>query len=52
MTVRPLSVGTFFISRSETSRNVSAVSRKCAISAALIPRIPSRFLCFSTPLIL
>src|SRR5215210_7356885 len=49
MTVRPRSVGTFLISRSETSRNVSAVSRKCVISSALIPRIPSKFLCFSTP---
>ncbi len=52
MTVRPRRVGTFLISRSEISRNVSAVSRMCAISPALIPRIPSKFLCFSTALVM
>ena len=34
MTVRPRSAGTFLISRLETSRNVSAVSSRCVISAA------------------
>src|SRR5437762_9806838 len=51
MTVRPRSVGTFFISRSETSRNVSAVSRMCVISSALRPRMPSRCFCLSTAFI-
>src|SRR5947209_8366997 len=51
MTVRPRSVGTFLISRSETSRNVSAVSRMCVISSALRPRMPSRCFWLSTAFI-
>lgn len=42
ITVRPLKAGTFFISRLEISRNVSAVSRRCVISPADSSRIPRR----------
>jgi len=44
MTVRPRRAGTFFISRRETSRKVSAVSSRCVISPASSSRMPSR--CF------
>src|SRR6266478_1676490 len=44
MIVRPLSAGTFLISRRETSRKVSAVSSRCVISPAESSRIPRRCL--------
>src|SRR5205085_7186005 len=44
MTVRPRRVGTFLISRCEMSRNVSAVSSTCTISALVNSRMPSKSL--------
>src|SRR3954468_5003209 len=51
MTVRPLSAGTFLISRREMSRKDSAVSRMCVISPAESSRMPSKSLRLKTVLI-